>query len=105
MKSHEIDMVKLKKLTKLAVNDDLVDQMKADVESILGFYDIVDAYINSLDASGHLEPLFNVNDLKGSLANIRKDQELLDKSCTKEEVLSNSPELLDDFIVVPKVIE
>ena len=83
------------KLAKLSFQDEELDKMAQDMQSILNFA----REINALDTADvkpmeHVLPIQNV---------LRTDGEPLPFS--REELLKNAPEQMDGCFMVPKVIE
>ncbi len=83
------------KLAKLSFNQQELEAMAADMQSILGFAQ----EINELDTSAvapmeHVLPIQNV---------LRADGE--PSSFAREALLSNAPQQMDGCFAVPKVIE
>lgn len=83
------------KLAKLSFNEEELDKMAQDMQSILNFA----REINALDTSNarameHVLPIQNV---------LRADGEPV--PFPREELLKNAPEQLDGCFAVPKVIE
>ena len=83
------------KLAKLSFNDEELDKIALEMESILG----VAKELNALDTASvqameHVLPMHNV---------MREDREPV--PFPREELLKNAPEQMDGCFMVPKVIE
>lgn len=88
------DVLKIAKLSKLKFNESEIEKFKEDLNKIFDYME----ELNKLDTS-HVEPLFNVLDLKDKL---RKDKVI--NSEIKKNILDNAPNKDENFIIVPKVI-
>lgn len=88
------DVLKIAKLSKLEFEESEIERFRVDLSKILDHMD----ELNKVDTT-NVEPLFNVLDLKDRL---RKD-EVFDYGI-KREILENSPNKDEDFVIVPKVI-
>ena len=95
MKIDKNTTLKIAKLTRLKINDNEIAELSDQLSSILNWVEL----LNELNTD-NIEPLSNVNMVDLPL---RKDHIIdVDKS---NEVLSNAPEKLGNYFVVPKVIE
>ena len=88
------DVLKIAKLSKLKFNESEIEKFQEDLNKIFDYME----ELNKLDTS-HVEPLFNVLDLKDKL---RKDKVI--NSEIKKNILDNAPNKDENFIIVPKVI-
>ena len=88
------DVLKIAKLSKLEFLENEIEKFRTDLNKIFDHME----ELNSVDTS-EVEPLFNVLDLKDVL---RKD--IVRDSGIKKDILKNSPNSDDEFIIVPKVV-
>ena len=95
MKIDKNTILKIAKLTRVKINNNEVAELSNQLSSILDWVEI----LNEVNTD-NIEPLSNVNMSKLYLRKDEKSKE--DKS---DEVLSNAPEKLENYFVVPKVVE
>ena len=88
------DVLKIAKLSKLEFSENEIEKFRTDLNKIFDHME----ELNSVDTID-VEPLFNVLDLKDVL---RKD--IVKDSGIKKDILKNSPNSDDEFIIVPKVV-
>ena len=88
------DVLKIAKLSKLEFSENEIETFRTDLNKIFNHME----ELNSVDTTD-VEPLFNVLDLKDVL---RKD--VVKDSGIKKDILKNSPNSDDEFIIVPKVV-
>mgnify|MGYP003599530649 FL=1 len=88
------DVIKIAVLSKLEFNDDEIESFRNDLSGILNHME----ELNELDTAG-VSPLFNVLDLHDV---VREDK--VKESLSLEDVLKNSPDKDENFIIVPKII-
>ncbi|ALA94746.1 Asp-tRNA(Asn)/Glu-tRNA(Gln) amidotransferase subunit GatC [Leptotrichia sp. oral taxon 212] len=88
------DVLKIAKLSKLEFSENEIETFRTDLNKIFDHME----ELNSVDTTD-VEPLFNVLDLKDVL---RKD--VVKDSGIKKDILKNSPNSDDEFIIVPKVV-
>ena len=86
---------KIARLCKLRVNNEEIEELSLQLSSILDWVEQLNE-VNTED----IEPLSSVSTENLPL---RKDEE--NKKDLSKEILSNSPENLENFFVVPKVVE
>ncbi|HEY5368501.1 MAG TPA: Asp-tRNA(Asn)/Glu-tRNA(Gln) amidotransferase subunit GatC [Hanamia sp.] len=86
---------KLAHLSRLEFNDEEKEEIKGDLENMIGFFDKV----NELDTTG-VEPLLHVSE---NVNILRKDE--VKAEIGKEDVFKNAPLHNDEFFKVPKVIK
>ena len=86
---------KLSNLARLEFNDYEKEEIKADLQKMIGFID----KLNELDTTG-VEPLLHMSDN----VNILRDDEV-SGMVTQEEALKNAPMHDTQFFKVPKVIK
>ena len=95
MKIDKNTTLKIAKLCRVRVKEDEIDELSSQLSSILDWVE----QLNEVNTD-KVEPLSNVSVSKLPL---RKDKEnTLDKS---DDVLSNAPEKIESYFVVPKVVE
>ena len=95
MKIDKNTTLKIAKLSRIKLEDSEIEELSAELSSILDWVE----QLNEVNTD-KIEPLSNVSKSKLPL---RKDmQNNEDKS---NDVLSNAPEKLENYYVVPKVVE
>ena len=95
MKIDKNTTLKIAKLTRIKIEDREIDELSAQLSSILDWVELLNE-VNTND----VEPLSNVSMAKLPL---RKDEE--SKEDKSKDVLSNAPEKLENYFVVPKVVD
>ena len=95
MKIDKNTILKIAKLTRVKINNNEIVELSNQLSSILDWVEI----LNEVNTD-NIEPLSNVSRSKLYLRKDEKNNE--DKS---NEVLSNAPEKLENYFVVPKVVE
>ena len=95
MKIDKNTTLKIAKLTRLKVNNSEVDELSNQLSSILDWVE----QLNEVNTD-NIQPLNNVSI---SELPLRKDKKI-DEDQSKE-ILSNAPEEIENFFVVPKVVE
>ena len=95
MKIDKNTTLKIAKLSRIKININEVDELSTQLSSILKWVELLNE-VNTDD----VKPLTNVSisDLP-----LREDKEITQDN--SEEVLSNAPEQLENYYVVPKVVE
>ena len=95
MKIDKNTTLKIAKLSRIKININEVDELSTQLSSILKWVE----QLNEVNTD-NVKPLSNVSisDLP-----LREDKEVTQDS--SEEVLKNAPELLENYFVVPKVVE
>ena len=86
---------KIAELTRLSVNDEDKAELKEQMKKILSMVE----EIEQVDTN-NVKPLLSVLDNK----NIWREDEIKDSLPIKEALL-NAPERIDEFLIVPKVID
>ncbi len=89
------DVKKLADLSALTVTDDEATALLGQLNEILGFVEQLD----SVDTEG-LEPTYQVT----SLANVMRDDEVIDYGLDRDELLKNAPDQQDGQIKVKRVL-
>ena len=95
MKIDKNTILKIAKLTRVKINNNEIAELSNQLSSILDWVEI----LNEVNTE-NIKPLSNVSKSKLYL---RKDEK--NKEDQSNEVLSNAPEKLENYFVVPKVIE
>ena len=95
MKIDKNTTLKIAKLTRLKVKDNEIAELSSQLSSILDWVEQLDEVNTS-----KVEPLSNVS---MSELPLRKDEKVDDDK--SNEILSNAPEKLENYFVVPKVVE
>ena len=86
---------KIARLCKLKLDNNEIEELSLQLSSIIDWVE----QLNEVDTE-NIEPLSNVS---AENLPLRKDIETTDD--ISKDVLSNSPEKLENFFVVPKVVE
>jgi aspartyl-tRNA(Asn)/glutamyl-tRNA(Gln) amidotransferase subunit C len=89
------DVQHLAQLSSLALSDDEVDSLQADIGNILGYVE----QLGELDTSG-VEPTYQVTDLE----NVWRQDEVDDYGINRDELIALAPDSRDGQIKVPKVL-
>ena len=89
------DVRHLAQLSNLQLADDEVDNLRGDLENILGYIE----QLGELDTTG-VAPTYQVTGLE----NVWRDDEVQISSVTREQLLSLAPEQADNSVKVPKVL-
>ena len=94
MKIDKKTTLKIAKLTRLKIEDDEITELSSQLSSILDWVE----QLNEVNTD-NIEPLSNVS---VSELPLRKDKET--NKNKSEDILSNAPEKLENYFVVPKVV-
>ena len=95
MKIDKNTTLKIAKLSRIKIEDSEVEELSSQLSAIVDWVE----QLNEVDTE-NIEPLSNISMAKLPL---RKDIEnIVDNS---KEILSNAPEKLENYFVVPKVVE
>ena len=89
------DVRHLAQLSNLQLADDEVDNLRGDLENILGYIE----QLGELDTTG-VEPTYQVTGLE----NVWRDDEVQDAGVSREQLLELAPERADNSVKVPKVL-
>ncbi|SVD67503.1 uncharacterized protein METZ01_LOCUS420357 [marine metagenome] len=95
MKIDKNTTLKIAKLSRIKIDESEIDELSSQLSSIVDWVE----QLNEVNTDT-VEPLSNVSMAKLPL---RKDIENLKDN--SEEVLSNAPDKLEKYFVVPKVVE
>lgn len=95
MQADDVLINKLSKLAMLQFNDEEREEIKSDLEKMIGFVD----KLKELDTTG-VEPLLHIN----STAGILRD-DVAGNMISREEALQNAPLHDDKYFKVPRVIK
>ena len=94
MKIDKKTTLKIAKLTRVKIEDDEITELSSQLSSILDWVE----QLNEVNTD-NIEPLSNVSI---SELPLRKDKETNENR--SEDILSNAPEKLENYFVVPKVV-
>ena len=94
MKIDKKTTLKIAKLTRVKIEDDEITELSSQLSSILDWVE----QLNEVNTD-NIEPLSNVS---VSELPLRKDKETNENK--SDDVLSNAPEKLENYFVVPKVV-
>ena len=86
---------KIARLCKLRLDNNEIEELSLQLSSIIDWVE----QLNEVDTE-NIEPLSNV-----SIENLPLRKDIETTNDISKDVLSNSPEKLENFFVVPKVIE
>lgn len=89
------DVRHLAQLSNLQLSDDEVDNLRGDLENILGYIE----QLGELDTTG-VEPTYQVTGLE----NVWRDDTVQDGGVSREQLLALAPEQADHSVKVPKVL-
>ncbi len=89
------DVQHLAQLSSLQLSEDELDNLKVDIENILGYVQ----QLSELDTEG-VEPTYQVTDLE----NVWRDDSVIDSRITREQLLALAPESAANQVKVPKVL-
>ena len=95
MKIDKNTTLKIAKLSRIGIEDSEIDEFSKQLDAILNWVDL----LNEVDTD-KVEPLNNVS---MSSLNLRKDIDII--SDNSKSILSNAPEKLENYFVVPKVVD
>jgi hypothetical protein len=89
------DVRHLAQLSSLQMSDAEVESLRADIEKIIN-------YINQLDEldTDDVEPTYQVTGLQ----NVWRDDEIIDSSVSRRQLLALAAEQSDNCVKVPKVL-
>lgn len=89
------DVRHLAQLSNLQLADDEVENLRGDLENILGYIE----QLGELDTSG-VEPTYQVTGLE----NVWRDDAVQKSGVSREQLLALAPEQADNSVKVPKVL-
>jgi aspartyl-tRNA(Asn)/glutamyl-tRNA(Gln) amidotransferase subunit C len=89
------DVEDVARLARLALSDEELERMRAELDAILAYID----KLSALDTSG-VEPTSHAV----PLVNVMRDDEVRD-SLPQAEMLANAPDRVGDLFRVPRIIE
>tara|TARA_Y100000741_G_scaffold360462_1_gene342743 strand:- start:450 stop:899 length:450 start_codon:yes stop_codon:yes gene_type:complete len=87
--------IKIAKLCRIKVNPDEIEELSLQLNSILDWVE----QLNEVNTE-NIEPLTNV-----SISELPLREDIENNKSHTEDVLSNAPEKLENYFVVPKVVE
>lgn len=89
------DVRHLAQLSSLQMSDAEVESLRADIEKIINYINKLD----ELDTDG-VEPTYQVTGLQ----NVWRDDEIIDSSVSRRQLLALAAEQSDNCVKVPKVL-
>lgn len=89
------DVRHLAQLSSLQMSDAEVESLRADIEKIINYINQLD----ELDTDG-VEPTYQVTGLQ----NVWRDDEIIDSSVSRQQLLALASEQSDNCVKVPKVL-
>ncbi len=89
------DVRHLAQLSSLQMSDAEVESLRADIEKIINYINQLD----KLDTDG-VEPTYQVTGLQ----NVWRDDEIIDSSVSRQQLLALAAEQSDNCVKVPKVL-
>jgi aspartyl/glutamyl-tRNA(asn/gln) amidotransferase, C subunit len=89
------DVRHLAQLSSLQMSDTEVESLRADIEKIINYINQLD----ELDTDG-VEPTYQVTGLQ----NVWRDDEIIDSSVSRRQLLALAAEQSDNCVKVPKVL-
>ena len=89
------DVRHLAQLSSLQMSDTEVESLRADIEKIINYINQLD----ELDTDG-VEPTYQVTGLQ----NVWRDDEIIDSSVSRQQLLALAAEQSDNCVKVPKVL-
>ncbi len=89
------DVRHLAHLSSLQMSDAEVESLRADIEKIINYINQLD----ELDTDG-VEPTYQVTGLQ----NVWRDDEIIDSSVSRQQLLALAAEQSDNCVKVPKVL-
>ncbi|RKV91663.1 MAG: Asp-tRNA(Asn)/Glu-tRNA(Gln) amidotransferase subunit GatC [Candidatus Saccharimonas sp.] len=89
------DVRHLAQLSSLQMSDAEVESLRADIEKIINYINQLD----ELDTDG-VEPTYQVTGLQ----NVWRDDEIIDSSVSRQQLLALAAEQSDNCVKVPKVL-
>lgn len=90
------DVQKLAQLSALSLSDDQVASLAKELTSILGYVEQLDA----VNTDG-VEPTYQVN----GLSTVTRPDEVLNYGVSQEDLLRNAPDVQENQMKVPRVLE
>ncbi len=95
MKIDKNTTLKIAKLSRIRINEEEIDELSSQLSSIIDWVE----QLNEVDTE-NVEPLNNV-----SMSKLPLREDIESKDDQSKDVLSNAPEELESYFVVPKVVE
>lgn len=89
------DVRHLAQLSSLQMSDAEIESLRADIEKIINYINQLD----ELDTDG-VEPTYQVTGLQ----NVWRDDEIIDSSVSRQQLLALATEQSDNCVKVPKVL-
>lgn len=95
MKINKNTTLKIAKLSRIKIKDEEIEEFSIQLSSILDWVE----QLNEVDTE-NIKPLNNV-----SMNNLPLRKDIEKDTNSSKEILENSPDNVEDYFVVPKVIE
>ena len=95
MKINKNTTLKIAKLSRIKIKDEEIEEFSIQLSSILDWVE----QLNEVDTE-NIKPLKNV-----SMNNLPLRKDIEKDTNSSKEILENSPDNVEDYFVVPKVIE
>ncbi len=89
------DVLKVARLSRIAVSDDRLEAMADELTGIMGWIE----QLNEVDIDG-VEPMTSVIEV-----DMPKREDVITDGNIRDQVLANAPRSEDGFFVVPKAVE
>ena len=86
---------KIANLSRIDISDDEIEEFSVQLSSIIDWVE----QLNEVNTD-NIKPLNNV-----SFQKLRFREDNVEKNNNKEEILSNAPDKIENYFVVPKVVE
>ncbi|MEM9522646.1 MAG: Asp-tRNA(Asn)/Glu-tRNA(Gln) amidotransferase subunit GatC [Pseudomonadota bacterium] len=86
---------KVAKLARIAVEEDYLPRLAAELDGILGFIE----QLNEVNVED-VEPMTSVTPMR-----LKRREDIVTDGDMRERILSNAPEAHEGFFAVPKVVE
>lgn len=91
------EIVKLAKLSKIALSEDEIAMFQREIEEILVFIE----QLKAIDTDG-VEPTYQVSGISRTISDLRPDE--IEPQLTQEELMKNVANKSDGYIKVPRVL-
>ena len=95
MKIDKITTLKIAKLSRIKLNEPEIDELSSQLSSIIDWVE----ELNEVNTD-QIDPLNNISSSKLPLRNDKPN-----KVNNSDKILSNAPEKIESYFVVPKVVE
>ena len=95
MKIDKNTTLKIAKLSRIKIEESEIDELSAQLSAIIDWVE----QLKEVDTE-NVDPLSNV-----SLAKLKPRKDIENNSNNSKNILSNAPDKLENYFVVPKVVE